>query len=543
MAAPACGTTPTPSVALNDADVTQPSSSSTIAVTDDAAVVVANELSGTVAAFDPATEAVLWETSVGADPVALWTDPWSGLIWTATADPELVGISSDGAISHRAALTARPAGIVGNRLHLFVSLPDLGVIEVLDHSSLESVATIATQANPRAMSIAPDDALLYIGHSPGARISVIDTDVLSVVDEATLPLEASVLRSMTLDPTGTTLAIPHQRSRTSNPRLTVESTVIAVTALVDVDALDAPRSLQLHSVDRPVNLPAAAVFTRGGDVLFVVNSGSNDVSVIDLDAPAGIAHIEVGDNPVGAAMSEDGRVAFVHNRLSSDVSIIGVDTMEEIGRVGVTTIPWPAEVLAGARLFFSADSESLTRDQWISCGSCHVDGGVDGLTWPFAQGDRNTPPIAGLSRTAPFHWDGERSDLLDFQSTIVGVQFGTGLSIEELEDLAAFLGSREFAPSPHPPDDESRRGAPLFDEACGSCHSGPDLTDRAVHDVGTGGSLDTPALVGLYATAPYLHDGSAPTLEAAIRRHTTEPPLADHDLAAITAYLLTLPAG
>jgi hypothetical protein len=70
---------------------------------------------------------------------------------------------------------------------------------------------------------------------------------------------------------------------------------------------------------------------------------------------------------------------------------------------------------------------------------------------------------------------------------------------------------------------------------CGSCHAGARFTDSALdvrHDVGTikatsgtrmGGVLDgfdTPTLRGLWATAPYLHDGSAPTLGAAVDAHT-----------------------
>jgi cytochrome c peroxidase len=60
---------------------------------------------------------------------------------------------------------------------------------------------------------------------------------------------------------------------------------------------------------------------------------------------------------------------------------------------------------------------------------------------------------------------------------------------------------------------------------CASCHSGRDFTDSSsnvLHNVGTisprpasasAGTLtgiDTPTLLGVWNTAPYLHDGSAP---------------------------------
>ena len=54
---------------------------------------------------------------------------------------------------------------------------------------------------------------------------------------------------------------------------------------------------------------------------------------------------------------------------------------------------------------------------------------------------------------------------------------------------------------------------------CVYCHSGPKGTNQKSFDVGTKKStdntslLDTPQLTNIAITAPYLHDGSAATLE------------------------------
>jgi cytochrome c peroxidase len=54
---------------------------------------------------------------------------------------------------------------------------------------------------------------------------------------------------------------------------------------------------------------------------------------------------------------------------------------------------------------------------------------------------------------------------------------------------------------------------------CAYCHSGPKGTNQKSFDVGTGkwtdnsGVLDTPQLMNVALTAPYLHDGSAKSLE------------------------------
>jgi large repetitive protein len=77
-----------------------------------------------------------------------------------------------------------------------------------------------------------------------------------------------------------------------------------------------------------------------------------------------------------------------------------------------------------------------------------------------------------------------------------------------------------------------------------SCHGGADFTDSAggvLHNVGTikpsSGQrlgqpltgIDTPTLKGLWQTAPYLHDGSAPTVLDVL---TTANPSGQHGATA-----------
>ncbi len=107
----------------------------------------------------------------------------------------------------------------------------------------------------------------------------------------------------------------------------------------------------------------------------------------------------------------------------------------------------------------------------------------------------------------------------------------------DLDALAAYLTSLDTTPkSPHRDaagnmTASAAAGESLFQARCATCHSGPDFTDSSygvLHDVGTltGDSgnrlgltlpgLDTPGLRGVWATAPYLHDGSAADLMAVL---------------------------
>src|SRR5690606_7448934 len=138
----------------------------------------------------------------------------------------------------------------------------------------------------------------------------------------------------------------------------------------------------------------------------------------------------------------------------------------------------------------------------------------------------------------------------------------------ELDALAAYVTSLDrVPPSPYRAPDghltpEGWRGREVFQRAgCPECHSGPDFTDSAsgvLHDVGTlqatSGKrlgepllgLDTPTLRGIWQTAPYLHDGSAPTLLDVIvtknpdDRHGATRDLTDTERHELTSYLLQI---
>ena len=96
-----------------------------------------------------------------------------------------------------------------------------------------------------------------------------------------------------------------------------------------------------------------------------------------------------------------------------------------------------------------------------------------------------------------------------------------------------------------------QRGKAVFAQKCATCHSGSAFTgsgSNTLVDVGTlkassgnrlGGPLtgiDVPTLRDVWATAPYLHDGSAWTLEAAVQAHTNLT-LNGSDLLTVTETL------
>ena len=189
-------------------------------------------------------------------------------------------------------------------------------------------------------------------------------------------------------------------------------------------------------------------------------------------------------------------------------------------------------------------------------------------------------------RVGRFGWKGQQATLLAFGADAyrneMGItndlfpkEFGFGLTEEQMrrcdpipepEDLPDPLTQRRgidnfasfmrfLAPISRGPIDQTVRDGELIFNAigCAACHvpvltTGPNanplfnrksvplFSDLLLHDIGTGDGIKqeaaepeeirTPALWGLRFRRPFLHDGSAFTIEDAIRRHLNEGDLA-----------------
>jgi cytochrome c peroxidase len=277
----------------------------------------------------------------------------------------------------------------------------------------------------------------------------------------------------------------------------------------------------------------------------------------------------------------------------------------------LATDPMPAMMRLGQKLFYSANSDDvpLTQNHWVACASCHVEGRSDAVTWKFVQGPRDTPTNAGgLLDTGFLFRTADRNQVQDYWKTI-DVEQGGHFSITD-PTQAALLGAiakfvNDALPAPVPPSTDAShtmtgsalatlraQGQSVFTSVgCATCHSGPAKTDSGMdnpsldltgpivstptaggvllHDVGTcvtdGNfpdadhtdidgddrgpcAFDTPALRGLTDSAPYLHDGSALTLEAVlpimlqatVGAGQTPPTLSASDAQALVEYLRSL---
>jgi len=548
-----------------------------------------NSDSNSVSAVDPQTRRKIAETAVGKDPRSLALSPDGKTLYvTSQADGRLTVLDA-GALSVLAPIPvdAEPYGVVASPSgeFIYVACSIAGVIDVVRVSSAPDYrieARIPVDPRPKGLALSPDGARLYVTHFLTGNVSVIDTATRQVIRFISTGPDSNMMQRIVINAVTGKAYLPHIRSNTGNPYLLFDGTAFPELSVIDLATGDllprerADLSIGLHSV----NLPFDVVISPDNKRAYVANLGSGELSVVDLALRYRVADIDVGDGPRGVALSADGGVAYVLNSLSDDISVVDLAALRETARIPVTTSPLDPLIKRGKTFFFSSRSTQISHQRWMSCATCHIEADMDGRSWQLAGiGPRNTPSIRGALATPPLHWDSDMCSIQDVaEFTIRFIQGGAGLIAgppatpcvgtnvgrsADLDALVAFCASLPARKNPLPQDAEAvSRGQAIFnrgDVACATCHTPPLYTNSTLTkpflklDVGTaspvdvaGPKFDTPSLLMLWNTAPYLHDGSAPTLMEVFTtrnpqdRHGRTSILTDAEKADLIAFLLSL---
>ncbi len=351
-------------------------------------------------------------------------------------------------------------------------------------------------------------------------------------------------------------------------------------------------------------------FTPDGALALVADAQSEDVMVFDAASGDEIGLVRPTPSSLieGIVVDASGTHAYLQGRSSHNVIVLSIAEKGDSSKVAVegspieclaSGDPMPANLRRGFRLFYSTNSAQfpITQNFWIACATCHPEGESDDITWEFLQGPRDTPSNAGGPINTGFLMrQAVRNSILQYDATIQVEQGGSYSRFDpsQVPDLQALSDFVNYAiPFPQNPNlspdgvltPSQASGQKLFGQYCAVCHTGPYLTDSGtgnpsldfdgpilLHDIGTcvtsgpfldqaytdpdGQSrapckFDTPTLRGIFATAPYLHDGSAATLDDAVARvvaglvakgilDSADAPVSAQQQADLVAYLQTL---
>ncbi|MCA9515405.1 MAG: c-type cytochrome [Myxococcales bacterium] len=323
--------------------------------------------------------------------------------------------------------------------------------------------------------------------------------------------------------------------------------------------------------------PRAVAFAPDGKMAYILNDQELTVSSVDLTPLFSLPAAEMDDFGTSFATSDAFAEAPSAMPMQMEGDLVEPTRLNAAKTVAFGKDPVPAQIRRGQRVFTYARNERLSHAGEFACATCHFEGTEDKLVWFITDGPRQTPSLAGrLLGTAPFNWNGSKDELKSNMEQTVARMGGAGLSKSELTDLEQFLLYGLQAPkNPNLAADgqltaEQQLGKTIFESSeakCTSCHRvEQDFTDGFSHNVGTAsavertiwelkvaqgqdpgrepGLLNTPTLKGLFYTAPYLHDGSAKTLEEALDRTADTMGKTSHlskeEKSALIAYLKTL---
>ena len=470
-----------------------------------------------------------------------------------------------------------PTGIVCDRsgVTLYIANRLSSDISVIDVNTGQEIKRLLAGRGASYLALSADGKWIYGTHiypnagafrtQPNSEITVIDTARQAVVERKRLNNVAGVFH-VALSVDGKLGVAAQLRPKNLIPLAHVEhGWAFGDSLSLFGDDVGGTVQVPIDELDRYYALPWGVAITPDKSKMFVTTAGSESVTVIDVRKLLDFAHtrrqpltsnlandlsasanyvtarIPVGRNPRGALLSPDGTRLYVANRLDDNISVIDTSSVEVISTIDLGGPKTVNALRRGEQLFFTADYAFQGQ---FGCANCHLDATIDGLQWDlepdgFGKDIVDNRSLENLAGTEPFKWNGSNPDMPTECGPRTEKFFYRSQSYnpQELTDLVTFVYSLPYRPNRYrlangelTPAQE--RGKAIFERTkyknghpipeknqCAYCHSGPKYTNQQQVDVGTGKStdrspvIDVPQLPNVAYSAPYLHDGSARSLE------------------------------
>lgn len=381
-------------------------------------------------------------------------------------------------------------------------------------------------------------------------VSVVDVESFEKIKDIPLATGSNALRGMAISPDGEYLFVTHNLGRFQIPTSQLQQGWMNTSAVsvISVKDLSYGGAILLDEVDRG----AAGVWDVEcvGDRMVVSHSGTHELSIIDY--PEFIAKYKQvadkeslsydlkfvvglrqrlalkGNGPRNFAM--EGDKVYVPTFFSDTLNIVNLAAPDDILIASMVQNRVESDIDRGEKYFNDA---TYCFQNWQSCNGCHPgEGRTDGLNWDnLNDGTGNPKNCKSMMKahfTAPSMISGIRENgELAVRAGFKYIQFN-----EVGEEIATcvdeYLKNLQPVPSPYLVDGElsekAKIGRDVFHKyGCGSCHSGEYYTDCKMHVIGDDVEFkqgwDTPTLVEVWRTAPYLFDGRAATMEEVFTVH------------------------
>ncbi|MDR2170068.1 MAG: hypothetical protein LBP59_08000 [Planctomycetaceae bacterium] len=228
-------------------------------------------------------------------------------------------------------------------------------------------------------------------------------------------------------------------------------------------------------------------------------------------------------------------------------------------------------------IYWNNASKDFCFQSWHSCATCHPDGRTNAFSRDLMNdgmgNPKNVKSLVWSHKTPPTTWTALRKSTkesinkkffyLSFISNINNVSSFEDYDLIHADepaticdDVYAYIKSLEPEKSPFLVDGKlskkAESGKIIFEDkitGCADCHPAPLYTDKKLHNVNSKAfydhgktEFDTPTLIELWRTAPYMHDGRYVELKDLLKNenHGNTKNLSDKQIDELVEYLLSL---
>jgi YVTN family beta-propeller protein len=333
---------------------------------------------GTAVVVDLQADAVLGIFNVGTGPSSVAVNSNASLMYVANQNGDSVSAISTslpgGEVTSTITLPAgsHPSFITApNLVNVYVANPGNGTVSVISQALQALSKTVPVGANPVWIQASNDSSKIYVLNQGSGTVSVISTADFSTI--ATLPVGASPTTAA-ISPGGL-LFVANQGSNSIS--------------VIDTSTDTVGPPLAVGSA------PSALTFDPTLNRLYVVNSGSNSLSVFkaDVNPPVLLKTIPVGTSPVGVVALSDGSRVYVVNSGSNNVSVVDTGSLTVTKTITVGANPTQITVGTDGRriLVLNSGSNDMT---FIQTSNDTVV-----LTTPLPQGSNTPKAVSSFSFT------------------------------------------------------------------------------------------------------------------------------------------------
>ena len=542
---------------------------------DGARLYVLCQQSEEVRVLDGASYAAIKNIAVGRVPRGFSLSPDGARLFVTNSWDDTLSVIDTSALAVVATwpVGAEPSSVVEDRAgkRLFVANRISNDVAVLDAQTGVEEKRLLAGRGSSYLALSPDGSKLYATHvypnpsphrtAPESEITVIDAARAVVADRIPLHAIAGVFH-VAFSADGRLGVVAEYHPKNLVPLAHLEHGG-AFEDTITVFGADVGKTVEvpLDELERYASQPFGVAIAPDKSRIYVTSGGSEMVTVVDvrrllrfihthpgpfvqdLSASANyvVTRIAVGHNPRGLTLTRDGRRLFVANRLEDTISVIDTRTNRVVSTIALAGPKKISVLRHGEQTFYSA---RYSFQGQIGCATCHIDSTFDGIQWNlepdgFGRSIVDNKLLEGVKDTEPYKWTGTNPDIPTECGPRTEKYFWRSEQYDNLTlaDLAVYI--RSLPPRPNrwrlangelTPAQE--RGKAIFERAvdkfkkpipeynrCSYCHSGPKGTSQKIFEVGTRkptdntGLLKAPPLTNIALTAPYLHDGSARTLE------------------------------